>query len=225
MAGIFYGVGVGPGDPELITLKAKRIIGSCAVIAAPRTPGGNMQALSIVSQVMDLSGKKVLPLLFPMRQDEKERKESYGKAAADIITCLESGDDVAMLNIGDVSLYSTFSYLAREIRASGYETVMCAGVPSFCAAAAELGATLADGSEPLVVIPAQSPETESLLGIGGTKVIMKSGGKFSEIRDMIGRSGSLSVSAAENCGMPDQKLYRGLDEMTDCGYLTVIIVR
>jgi len=97
------------------------------------------------------------------------------------------------------------------------------GVPSFCAAAAELNIPLSEGSKPLTIIPAQHEAARDMLGMGGTRVIMKSGSKLSEIKEML--SGSETVFAAENCGFPEQKLYRHIDDITDCGYFTVMIIK
>ena len=223
MSGIFYSVSVGPGDPELLTLKAVRIIKSCPVVAAPRTKGGNMLALSIAEQVIDMTGKTVIPLEFPMKPDWTVQHENHRRIAEQLAVHLGNGQDVAMLNIGDVSLYSSCTYIAEELAEMGFETKMCAGVPSFCAAAAELNIPLSGGSEPLTIIPAQYDNARTMIGLDGTKVIMKSGKKLSEIKEML--SGSGTVFAVENCGFPDQKLYSDTDETTDCGYLTVMIVK
>ena len=223
MAGIFYGVSVGPGDPELLTLKAVKIIKSCPVVAAPRTKGGKMLALSIAEQVIDMAGKTVIPLDFQMKSDETAQHENHCRIAGQLSVYLESGKNIAMLNIGDVSLYSSCTYIASELAKMGFETEMCAGVPSFCAAAAELGIPLSEGSKPLTIIPAQYENARAMIDSEGTKVIMKSGGRLSEIKKML--SGNGTVYAVENCGFSEQKLYRNIDEITDCGYLTVVIVK
>ena len=223
MPGIFFGVSVGPGDPELMTLKAVRIIKECPVIAAPRTKSGNMIALSIAGQIVDMTGKTVIPLDFPMKQDSTAQHENHCRIAEQLAVYLGNGQDIAMLNIGDVSFYSSCTYIAAELVKMGFETKMCAGVPSFCAAAAELNIPLSEGSEPLTIIPAQHEAARDMLGMGGTRVIMKSGKKLSDIKEML--SGRETVFAAENCGFSEQKLYRHIDEITDCGYLTVMIIK
>ena len=106
--GVFYGVGVGPGDPELLTLKALRVLDLCPVIAAPRTKSGEMLALDIVRSAMPLEHKTILPLDFTMSRDRTVRHESHLRSASAIAAHLTAGRDVAMLNLGDVSIYATF---------------------------------------------------------------------------------------------------------------------
>ena len=133
--GVLYGVSVGPGDPELMTLKAVRCLEKCPVIAAPQTAGGRMLALDIARGAVGLDGKTILPLRFAMSRDPEMLRASHEEAARAVKEYLDSGQDVAMLNLGDVSVYATFGYLQEILEAEGYKTVRIPGVPSFCAAA------------------------------------------------------------------------------------------
>ncbi len=182
MCGKFYGVSVGPGDPELMTLKAVKIIEKCNGIAAPKTSSGKTVALDIASQVVDMTGKTVITLDMHMTHDRNKLKKIRYEAACKVAEYLKNGENVAMLNIGDVSIYSTFSSVAAEVRTMGFETKAVAGVPSFCAAAAELGISLTEGHQLLTVIPAQNKDAAKLIAADGTKIIMKSGKKLSEKR-------------------------------------------
>ena len=136
LKGTFYGVSVGPGDPELMTLQAVRLIRQCPVLAAPQTASGQMLALDIARSALGkaLDGKTIVPLHFAMSRDPAVLAASHEKAAAAVRQYLDAGQDVAMLNIGDVSIYATFGYLQEILQAGGYATAMAAGVPSFCAA-------------------------------------------------------------------------------------------
>ena len=152
--GTFYGVSVGPGDPELMTLQAVRRLENCPVIAAPQTPKGGMLALDIAKGAVDLSGKTILPLCFAMSLDPAVQKAAHIEAARAVKEYLDAGQDVAMLNLGDVSVYATFGYLQEILEAEGCKTVMLPGVTSFCAAAARLGQSLTGGMEqPLTIAP------------------------------------------------------------------------
>lgn len=156
MTGTFYGVSVGPGDPELLTLQAVRLLRQCPVLAAPQTASGQMLALDIARRALgsELDGKTILPLQFAMSRDAAVLRASHETAASAVRPFLDAGQDVAMLNLGDVSIYATFGYLQEILQAQGYATAMAAGVPSFCAAAARLNLPLTGGMDaPLTIAP------------------------------------------------------------------------
>ena len=224
MNGKLYGVSVGPGDPELVTLKAVRIIEKCGVIAAPVTQGEKRAALSIAESVCDISQKKVLDLPFAMSRDARVLAEAHNAAAELIIPYLSEGIDVAFVCIGDISVYSTFSYIARLVKERGFDIEIIPGVTSFCAAAAVVGKPLVTGTEPLIVIPAgiDGAEFEKLSSLDGTKILMKSGKSLSEtVEKLQGRTGF----AVENIGYPEQKIFGSLDEIEEAGYFTTVIFK
>ncbi len=225
--GKFYGVSVGPGDPELLTLKAVRILEGCPVIAAPQTRGGNTLALDIVKEIIDLSEKNILPLTFLMTSDEAARCESHQREALRIMTLLDQGLDVAMVNIGDISIYSTFGYMRDIIRGSGYLTEAVPGVPSFCAAAAVLGTSLTTMKKPLHIIPAGYGDFEEHLGLDGTKVIMKAGSALPEVKRILCQKGLTDkASLAANCGLPNQRVYQSIEDACDIeGYFATILMK
>lgn len=223
--GIFYGVGVGPGDPELMTLKALRVLERCPVIAAPRTQGGRMLALDIARGAADLSGKQILPLRIPMGRGD--RNAAYAEAARRIEGFLAGGQDVAMVNLGDVSLYATYGYLMERIRARGYETVMVPGVASFSAVAARLGTSLAGMDVPLHIIPSSAMSAEEALGLPGAKVLMKAGGHLGEVAQALADRRLLERSAlVANCGLEGEVVCRDLSRLPEKpGYYTTVIVK
>ena len=226
--GTFYGVSVGPGDPELLTLKAVRCIEQCPVLAAPRTAEGRMLALEIVKGAVDVAGKTILPLQFAMSRDADTLRASHEAAAGAVREALDAGQDVAMLNLGDVSIYATYGYLEEILQAQGYPTARIAGVPSFCAAAAALGRSLTDGMEaPLTLAPGR--HAEQVLDAPGAKVLMKSGRQLPAALAALRRRGLLEKSAmACNCGLPEQTLWPDLssyDPARPAGYFTTIIVK
>ena len=176
MTGTFYGVSVGPGDPELLTLQAVRLLRQCPVLAAPQTASGQMLALDIARRALgsELDGKIILPLQFAMSRDAAVLRASHETAASAVRPFLDAGQDVAMLNLGDVSIYATFGYLQEILQAQGYATAMAAGVPSFCAAAARLNQPLTGGMDaPLTIAPGS--RSDEVLDAPGTKVLMKTG--------------------------------------------------
>ena len=229
--GTLYGVGVGPGDPELLTLKAVRTIEACPVIAAPRTPGGDMVALDIARQAVDLSGKTILPLDFSMSPSAERRRAAHEAAAALVRRELEAGRDVAMLNIGDVSIYATCSYLMEELESAGFSTARVAGVPSFCAAAARLNTSLTGIDTPLHIIPGgQEEDLAAHLDWPGTKILMKSARKLPQVLKTLEEKGLLDRSAlVANCGLPGElalpRLSAGAEAALDAGYFVTIVVK
>ena len=230
LKGTFYGVSVGPGDPELMTLQAVRLIRQCPVLAAPQTSSGQMLALDIARKGLaeELAGKTILPLHFAMSRDPAALAASHEKAAAAVRQYLDAGQDVAMLNIGDVSIYATFGYLQRLLEAEGYPTAMAAGVPSFCAAAARLNVPLTGGMDtPLTIAP--GGWTDRVLETPGTKVLMKAGRQLPALLDTLRQADMLKKSALVcNCGLPDEQvcpdLSRGQPQVQP-GYFTTVLVK
>ena len=224
--GIFYGVGIGPGDPELITRKAVRILESCLVIAAPQTGGERTLALEIARQAADLSGKTIVTLPFALSRDREKQRAAHEAAVEAIVPHLREGRDVAMLNLGDVSIYATYGYLMGLIQEQGFETEMIPGVPSFCAAAARLGISLTEMNQPLHILPAGGCAVEEL-ALTGTKVLMKSGKRLPQVVDALKADGRLEKSSAVlNCGLPGEQVYRDLAQLPeDPGYFLTVIVK
>ena len=225
--GTLYGVSVGPGDPELMTLKAVRTLERCAVIAAPRTAGEKTLALDIASRGADLSGKELLTLALPMTRDPDALARARRAAADELEAPLAAGKDVAVPNLGDVSVYSTFSYLMALVRADGYEAVMIPGVPSFCAVAAALGESLTRPDEPLHILPGGEDGLGEALRLPGTKVLMKTGRSMPAVRAAL-RLAHLEDAAAlvQDCGLPSERVSRSLAEAPDeISYFTTIVVK
>lgn len=225
--GRFYGVGVGPGDPELLTLKAVRILEQCPVLAAPRTKGGETLALDIAKGAVSLDGKELLLLRFTMDRDPAVREASYRAAAEQIEAQLSRGRDVAMVNLGDVSVYATYGYLARRIRAKGYETVMVPGVTSFSAVAARLGVSLTTMDAPLHIVPASAMAADEALALPGTKVLMKAGSQIGAVRQALEQRGLLDKAAlVANCGLENEVVCTDLSQFPEgLGYYTTMIVK
>lgn len=226
--GILYGVSVGPGDPELMTLQAVRRLQRCPVIAAPQTKSGQMLALDIAQGAVDLTGKTIVPLHFPMSRDAEEQRAAHMAAARSLREYLDAGQDVAMLNLGDVSVYATFGYLQQILQAQGYTTVMLAGVPSFCASAARLNQSLTSGmNEPLTIAPGGA--ADAVLDLPGSKVLMKTGRQLPKTLEALDVHGVLSHSAMVcNCGLPNEEVWPDLsryDAERPAGYFATILVK
>ncbi len=225
--GKLYGISVGPGDPELITIKAQKAIQSCGVIAVPVTKGGSEVALDIAKGLMSFEDKKILKLKFLMTRDPEELGKSHLLVAEQIEEELEKGNDVGMLNLGDISVFSTFSYIEEIVRSHGYKTSIIPGVTSFCASAAKLGISLTSMNSPLHIIPGGSGSLEECLDLPGNKVLMKSGKAIQKVKEELKKRGIYEKAyAVQNCGLPNETVCRDLDEMSDNpSYFSTIIVK
>ena len=254
--GTFYGVSVGPGDSGNLTLNAVQTIMHCPVIAAPKTHSGEMLAFSIakagINRFLELSfgsrmaeasdesfwaAKTLLPLNAPMTKVASVQNAAHRQAADNIEQFLDRGMDVAMLNLGDVSIYTTCQYIADLLRADGYETKFVAGVPSFCAAAATLGTSLTEADAPVFIIPGatDSELCDRLLDEYGTKVLMKTVRTLPETLVALRAKGlAATTSVVVNCGLPGEALYPTLAEFeaalleapeSTYSYFTILLVR
>ena len=146
-----FGIGVGPGDSELLTLKAVRILGNCEVVIAPSAmKGGKSIALDTARQFINEKAEIVVKH-FPMGGDEQENK--IYEAFKFIEEKIKEGKNIAFLTIGDPFVYSTYIYLLKYIEQKGYETETIPGITSFCACASIAKEPLVIGNEPLLIIP------------------------------------------------------------------------
>ena len=225
MRGILYGVGIGPGDPELLTLKAVRLIQENEVIALPGTDAKETIAYKIAVQaVPELEKKTLIALPMPMTKDKKVLDENHDKAAAEAARFLDQGKNVIFLTLGDPTVYSTYMYVHQRILNMGYKAEIVSGITSFCAVAARLNMSLVEKSEPLHVLPA-SYQIEDGLKLPGTKVLMKAGKQMGRVKELVKDYGNRAVMI-ENCGMPDEHIYRSGEEIPEkSGYYSLIIVK
>ncbi len=225
MTGTLYGLGIGPGDPELLTLKAVRLIRENEVIAFPGEMPQETVAYKIAVQaVPELAEKELTALPMPMTKDPKVLEETHTHAADIVENFLKNGKNVVFLTLGDPTVYSTYLYVHKKILERGLKAEIVSGITSFCAVAARLNMGLVEKAEPLHVIPA-SYQIEEALRLPGTKVLMKAGKKMKEVKATLQEIGAQAVMI-ENCGMPDEKIYANAEEIPEnAGYYSLIIVK
>jgi len=221
--GKFIGIGVGPGDPELLTLKAVRIIENTMVLAVPKTKDNKNVALDIVAKAINISNKEILYLDFPMVKNKSILEAAHLKNASEISEILDKGVDVAFLTLGDVSIYSTFSYVHSIVEKLGYDTEICAGVPSFCAVAAKLKISLTSMKKPLHIIPAVHGDVTKSFLLEGTKVFMKAGGSVKAIAQTAKEKGASAFGICD-CGMDSERLITDF-QSDEFGYFTTVVVK
>ncbi len=226
--GKLYGLGVGPGDPELMTLKAVRLIRECHVIAVPASGKDTNVAFEIAGRaVPEIKAKELLEISMPMTRDKSKLKESHDKAAEAVAAELEQGRDIAFLTLGDPSIYSTYIYIHDRVKAKGYETEIVPGIPSFCAVAARLNEGLTEASEALHVIPASYEGVEEALSMKGTRVLMKTGKSVGKIKTLLEQMDRPpSVRMVERCGMKGERVFTRLEDLDEeAGYFSILIVK
>ena len=232
MKGKLYGIGAGPGDPELLTIKAVKTIQKCSVIAAPKTDHGERTAFSIVEKYLD--GKELLECRFAMDKDMAKRKESRQKAAEDIIQFLDKGKDLAFVTLGNPTTYSTYMYVHEIIVNKGFDAEIIPGITSYTAASAALGIALCEGDETLTIIPARhSNNIDELLDYPGNKVIMKSGENLLYVLKKLKERGyGEKTKIACRVTMDGQRLYNSIEEYEKsykkspaAGYFTLAIIK
>jgi precorrin-2/cobalt-factor-2 C20-methyltransferase len=232
--GKLYGLGVGPGDPELLTLKAVRILGECATVFVPRS--GKLResrALHIASAYLRPDAA-VEELEFPMSTDGAVLGASWEKAARLVKERLESGRDACFLTLGDISLYSTFHYLLKHLSPMlpHLRVELIPGVTSYSAAAARSLFCLGEGDERLALIPSVGDleSAEDLLDRCETVVLMKIGKNIDRVLDFLEKKGRLDTSIlASRVGLPEERIVRDLESLRHGGeeaaYLSVILSR
>ncbi len=224
MKGMLYGVGVGPGDKKLLTLHAVETLNNADVIAVPDT-GGEKTAFKIVEEY--IAGKELKYCSMPMIRDPEQLRQSHESCAEELCALLDRGLNIAFITLGDPTVYSTYMYVHRLVTGKGYKAEIVNGIPSFCAAAGRLGVSLCDGKEALHIIPSSYDGLDALLTLPGSKVLMKSGKKITQIKDKLEQHGLLEkAKMAECCGMENEKLYDSLEDLNeDSSYFSIILVK
>ncbi len=205
MSGRLYGIGLGPGDPELLTLKAARLIGAAKVVAYPALEGAASFARSIAAGLIP-DGVREIVIEVPMTTAREPAQAAYDGAAARIAAELEEGHDVACLCEGDPFFYGSFMYLFARL-SDRFEIEVVPGVTSITACAARAGMPLAARNERLTVLPGPLPEPELRARIEGAEsvAILKVGRHLPKIRAVIDGLGLTARAAyVERATLPDE---------------------
>jgi precorrin-2/cobalt-factor-2 C20-methyltransferase len=224
---MLYGLGVGPGDPDLITLKAARILEKAPVIAYPATLAGESLARAIAAPHIP-TGRIELPFAIDIRAAHAENESRYDSAAQAISAHLAAGRDTAVLCEGDPFLYGSFMYLFARL-AERWPITVIPGVSSLNAAAAALHRPLVSGNETMVVLPATLPAEQlaARLAAADAVAVLKVGRHFAKLKRVIADAGlSPHTQVIERIGFPDQRC-RTLDEITEDAvpYFSIVVVR
>jgi len=186
-------VGCGPGDPELLTVRAVNLIKSAEVIFAPTAREGKPSiALSVVEKYIDRS-TKTINLVFPMVKDRESLKDYWKRNAEEIAGAVKSGKNVVYLTVGDPALYSTWIYIHRELKKNhkDVEVEIVPGIASMFAIAAKAQISLAEGEETVAVVPAcyDMERVRRTASACDTVIFLKDGRYFDNVIEMLGQAG------------------------------------
>lgn len=230
LQGTLYGVGVGPGDPELLTLKAARILGEVPVVAVPvARANGDSYALDIAARWLR-PGHRVLRLHFSMSRELAERHDHRRAAAQAVIEELQAGRDVAFITEGDPLLHSTFIYLLQALPDDAPIDIV-PGISSMNAAAAQARLPLVSGGQRLAVVPAAFESLADLRHIFGdfdTVVLLKFQAVLNPVLDLLDELGLIDQAVVvERASHASGRVIRDLSALrgSPVHYLSVLIVR
>lgn len=232
-AGHLYGVGVGPGDPELMTIKARSTIAGCRVVAHFAARGRTGNARAVIDGVLG-PHQRVLRLEYPVTTeaidtDDYERLliAFYDATSEQVAAELDAGHDVAVVCEGDPFLYGSYMYVHARL-ADRYDTTVVPGVTSFSAAAAAAGEPLVSTDEALTILPGVlSPEElKTVLATSDAAVIMKVGRNLGSVREALASLGLTDRALyVERASTPDERVLP-LDDTVDVDapYFSLVIV-
>lgn len=232
MTATLYGIGVGPGDPELISLKGLRLLQRVPIVAFPAGTGGQPGIAEQIIRPWLSPQQQSLPLVFPYLRDAEVLESAWQKAATQVWQYLQRGEDVAFVSEGDVSFYSTFTYLAQTLQ-QVYPQAQVEIVPGICsplAAAAALGIPLTRGSDRLAILPAlyTVAELNEVLGWADVVVLLKVSSVYRQVWDILEAAGLLNQSyIVERATTSTQVIYRNLAEVKDLHlpYFSLLIIQ
>jgi len=230
--GTLYGLGVGPGDPELITVKAFRKLQECPVIAYPKKlKGSKSYAHRIVEVYINPAEKNMLGLVFPMTKDEETLTREWAKSVEAIYTYLAQGQDVAFVTEGDPMLFSTFIHLMNLMKDTHPEVQIetVAGISSFNGSANRLGIPLADGDDHVAMIPATEDmdEMRKVLEAHDAVVFIKVAKVLEDMLDLLEDMDLLYGTHVVTKVTSDEEVIWNVDELrgAELNYLSCMVVR
>ncbi len=226
--GRLYGIGVGPGDPELLTLKAIRVMNECDVLAWPAPDSGRGLAYDIAAPHLHNPAQARIPLHLPILLDPFPAQQAYDDLATRLATWLTGGSSVGVLCEGDPLFYGSFMYLLERLSARFPVTVI-PGVSSLMACAAAANWPLVSRNEPFQVLPGPLPDEVLLAALQrpGTYALMKVGRHFSRLRELLDELNLLSASCyIEHASRPDQRVLPLADvSPSEVPYFSMILVK
>lgn len=231
MKGKLYGIGVGPGDPELMTVKAARLVSEADVIITPKTEKKDGSVALNIAKPYIKEHTEIVPVVFPMVLNDDTQKEGWEEARNIITKLLSEGKQVVFLTLGDPMFYSTYMYVYRLVENSGYEIETVPGVTAFCAIGSHLGYPIVEKEEVLAIVPATAPKEkiDKVLAVADDAVIMKVYRNFGEVQETLKKHNMADEAVMiSRVGLDGEEIYRGLQDMpadTKLNYLSTILAK
>ncbi|PIE13631.1 MAG: precorrin-2 C(20)-methyltransferase [Rhodobacterales bacterium] len=223
--GTLFGVGLGPGDPDLMTLRAHRLISNASTVAYPALVGGDSFARSIAADAIPTNAKEIL-IEIPMTPERAPAQAAYDAGAAHIAAALDKGENVVVLCEGDPFFYGSFMYLFARL-ADSYDTEIIPGVTSLTTCAARAGKPLAARNERVTILPGPLPEAELRTRIEGAEsvAIMKVGRHLSKIRSVIDSLGLTDQATyVERASLPEEQILPLAQAPEKAPYFSMILL-
>ena len=231
MKGKLYGIGVGPGDPELMTVKAARLVSEADVIITPKTEKKDGSVALNIAKPYIKDHTEIVPVVFPMVLNDDTQKEGWEEARNIITKLLSEGKQVVFLTLGDPMFYSTYMYVYRLVENSGYEIETVPGVTAFCAIGSHLGYPIVEKEEVLAIVLATAPKEkiDKVLAVADDAVIMKVYRNFGEVQETLKKHNMADEAVMiSRVGLDGEEIYRGLQDMpadTKLNYLSTILAK
>lgn len=229
--GKLYGIGIGPGDPKLITLKAKEILDKVKTIFVPKAKEDTLSLARSIIENIFLKPKNFIELTFPMTKDKKILRKYWKESARKIAQEIKRNKIAAYLTIGDPFIYSTYIYMIKELKKDfpNIEIETIPGISSFNASAAKAQVPLVEGSEKLAILAVTDnlKELKKILKEFDTVVLMKIGSKLNKVIQLLKDMKLIETSVLiSHVGQLNEKIVRDLSSLDNkIGYLSVIIVK
>ena len=228
--GALYGIGLGPGDPGLLTVRGAALLQRLDVVAAPRSERGRGIARRIIEELVE--AERLLELPSAMPSDAEEILDGWRARIAPLLAALHEGASVGFVTDGDPALYSTFAYAAAALRELRPDTpvFVVPGVSAMSAAAAVEGRPLVLGAERLIVLPTARLDDRALrdaLDAADTVVLLKAGGHVDRVQELLRNAGSgWDVRYARRVGLDGEEHRDSLDDLGDAAdYMSLVILR
>ena len=233
MIGTLFGIGVGPGSPDLLTLRAARVVARVPVVCVPRSAAGNRSyALGVVRNLLNPERQEIVELTFPMSRAAGQAHQAHTEAVSRVWAHLQDGRDVAFLSEGDPLFYSTFIYLGRGLRTAcpAARVEVVPGISSINAATAATGCALAEGGETVAIVPAlyDTDRLRHILTDFDNVVLLKVHAVWERVLELLEQLGLVSqATVVTRAGSPEQRITWDIRELRGqkLDYFSLVLVK